>query len=541
MENFSKSNSKNYERREILSLLLKRVDALKNNYRQNIAIIGHKSLGKTSLIFDLLHRCKTSEVIPIYINIKSSSLEHFAKNFIGILLYQYLSMEQDPEIKDDFEFLISKSRQRIPNTAGCIININNMIKEKSAPDEIYSILLELPHLLYEETKKPILLILDEFHNLENFDLNTVFVELSNKIMVQKHTMYILISSAIYAAQNILSKKLSLLFGNFEVINLQPFDNKAANAFIEKELRDLNMTETLKHFLIFFTGGYPFYLDVITEQIKCTCLDNKTNSVTEKVILLSLKEAMNKEHGVLNQYFNSKYSWLLNANQNNMYTSILMAIAKGFKKPSQISKFLNKKTHEVNRYLNKLLQNDVIRKKGVFNDINDPLFIYWLKFVLSRRQNSFNMDVHDTACEFETQIKTLLNNFAQESKKKISLRIKELFNLFENDIIELDRKRFMLTHFDEIDITDINGISLLSARRMKKTWICCIEKEFIDETRINDFLIKSKRKDCMRKILIALDGIDVNARLKALEEKVWIWDQNTLNELLGLFEKPAFIK
>ncbi len=531
---------KNYERPEILELLLKRVNGLKNKYRQNIAIVGPQSLGKTSLIFNLLKHCNDNKIIPIYICLKPKSLEAFAKNFTGILLYQFL-ISENIKTEDNLEFLLNKCKPKIPKTVRAIIHINKLIKESAPKDEIFSHILELPQFLYDEAKKPILLIFDEFQNLDNFELTKPYLELSNKIMVQKNTMYIMVSSATHQAHNILNKKLSLLFGNFEIINLQPFNAKTAGEFILSMLGNIKIEDELKNFLIYLTGGYPFYIYIITEQIKSFCHEENTDTVSENIVINALAETMHKTHGILNQYFNNKYHGLLNANHNNLYPSILLAMANGIKKPSHISKHINRKTAEINRHINKLIQLDVTTKKGVFNCINDPLLAPWLKLVLCPQQNSFNMDINNAFNEFENGIKKLMHEFAAESKKKLSVRLKELFEKFENDIVELDKKRFMLTHFDEIVIKEDNGLSAVKARRMKKVWFCGIEEGFIDEAKIGTYLEHAKRKNCIRKILIALDGIDPNARLKALEAKVWIWDQNTLNELFSLFEKPRVVK
>ncbi|MBU1086490.1 MAG: hypothetical protein KKD05_03125 [Candidatus Omnitrophica bacterium] len=532
--------NKGHVRSDILELLQKRVSAFKNKYRQNIAIIGHQALGKTSLIFDLLKTIKDGTIIAIYLNVKTKSFELFAKHFIGVLFYQYLQLEKG-EIPDGFELLLAKCKETAPKTAKAISQINKLLKDEADYDEIYSLLLDLPQVLYDETKKPILLIFDEFQNLEDFKLSNPFLELSNKIMVQKNTMYIVVSSTIHNSLNILAKKLSLLFGNFEMINLQPFDNNIAGQFIENKLDKIKIDCLLKNFIINFSGGYPFYLSVICEQIKCVCLENATNCVTEKELLHSLTELMNNDHGVINQYFNHKYHAILNINHKNLYPRILLAIANGTKKTSLIGRLLNKKAPELNRHLTALAQKDIISKRGVFNEINDPLFIYWLRFVMAKQENWFSADQDESELKFETEIRNLIRTFADESAKKVQQRVKELFGLFENDIVELDRKRFMLTHFDQIDVQDNNGACLVNARRLKKTWICCIENDFVDEVKIGYFLEKAKRKDMIKKILITLDGIDANAKLKALDAKVWIWDQNILNELLTLFEKPRLLK
>jgi len=540
MKNTQEVKEKNYERPEIMSLLLKRVNGLKNKYRQNIAVIGQESLGKTSLMFNLLRHCDNNKIIPLYIRVKTKSLENFAKNFMGILLYQFLRTQQQ-KTEDNLEFLIEASKGKISRTVKSIISLNKSIKESSSRDEIFSQVLELPQILYDETKKPILLIFDEFHNFERFGLSKPYIELSNKIMMQKNTMYIVVSSALHSAMNILNKKLSLLFGNFEVINVTPFTPKISREFIDKELHSLDISCDLKDFLIFLTGGFPFYLDILTEQIKSCCLDHNTETVSEKILIVSLCDTLYKKHGILNQYFNNKYHRLLHINSDNLYPPILLAIARGIKKPSQIGKLIGKKTSDVNRHINKLIEMDIVTKKGVFNVINDPLFVHWLKFVYSPRQNSFNMEMLDSSLNFEQEIKKLMQEFKLESKKKISLRLKELFEMFENDIVELDRKRFMLTHFDQIDIKDINGLCLLNAKRMKKTWVCGIENSFINEAAIGDFLARAKKRECIKKILVAFDGIDANAKLKALEAKVWIWNQDTINDLFSLFEKPGILK
>ena len=532
--------NKGHVRSDILELLQKRVSAFKNKYRQNIAIMGHQALGKTSLIFDLLKITKDGKIIPIYLSVKTKSFEGFVRHFIGILLYQYLLLEKG-EIQDSFDFLLSKCKETAPKTAKAITHINKLLTDESDYDEIYSLLLDLPHVLYDETKKPILLIFDEFQNLEDFKLSNPFLELSNKIMMQKNTMYIVVSSSIHSSLNILSKKLSLLFGNFEIINVHPLDNDIAGQFIENKLDKIKIDFLLKNFIINFSGGYPFYLSVICDQIKRVCLENAQDSVTENELLHSLAELMNYDHGVINQYFNHKYHSILHINHKNLYPQILLAIANGTKKTSQIGKLLNKKSPELNKYLTALTQKDIISKRGVFNEINDPLFIYWLRFIFAKQENWFHSDQDESELKFEAEIRNLIKIFSEESGKKVQQRLKELFELFENDIVELDRKRFMLTHFDQIDIHDNNGACLVDARRLKKSWICCIEQNFVDEAKIGYFLEKTKRKDLIKKILITLNGIDANARLKALDAKVWIWDQNILNQLLTLFEKPRLVK
>ncbi len=49
-----------------------------------------------------------------------------------------------------------------------------------------------------------------------------------------------------------------------------------------------------------------------------------------------------------------------------------------------------------------------------------------------------------------------------------------------------------------------------------------------------------RHKLQRKIIVTLQDIDTNARLRALEEKIWTWDLNNLNQILDLFSKSRVI-
>ncbi len=541
MNRLAKLNlSKDYQRPRIINLLLKRINSFAAHYRQNIAILGFQSLGKTSLIFNVLKRITQKDIIPIYLYVRKKSFYAFATSFIGVILYQYLNTENEHP-QDDFGALVEKCRGKIPATTREVLKIEKLIRENAAAREIYPLLLDLPQILQEETKKKMILVLDEFQNLENYDLQNPFLKLSDKIMVQKSIMYIVVSSAVSTARHILAKKFSLLFGNFEIIGIKPFGDEIAKEFIAKQLSGITLPENLEKFLINFTGGYPFYIMIICEQIKILCRRENSETASQELLTDALRETLHSDHGILNQYFLTKYSWLLQANHNNVYPRILLAIANANKKSSQISHYLNRKAGETNRFLNKLLSMDVIAKKGVFNEINDPLFVHWLKFVFCRKLNSFNPDRENSSETFNTQLSVLIAEFGRESGKEIGQRVKEVFELFSNDMVELDKKRLILTNFEKVDLFSRNGTAILKAKRLKKNWVCCIEKTFIDETRIAEFLRETKGRDCAKKILIPLNGIDVNARLKALEAKFWIWDQDTLNDLLTIFEKPRYIK
>ena len=196
-----------FDREYYLDILNKRISGLLEGYRQNIAIIGDELVGKTSIIYKFLDKFYDNRVMALYLEIRQESLNSFARRFIGILLYNFLVNSGIP-LKEDLDYLIEKSEKFIPKTAEkikLILSATNRRKKNN----IFTELLSLCESINQETGKFCVVILDEFHNLEDMGINSLYREWSKLLLSQKNTMYIISSSMKYKAKVILSKNLSL--------------------------------------------------------------------------------------------------------------------------------------------------------------------------------------------------------------------------------------------------------------------------------------------------------------------------------------------
>ena len=104
-----------FGRQEIVDLLVKRASALKSGYRQNVAIIGHQQLGKTSVLRQFLHVHRDPEVLAIYVEIKLQALDYFVDQFIRSLLFQYLAQTQEVSATESLEKLVVSAQPSIPS------------------------------------------------------------------------------------------------------------------------------------------------------------------------------------------------------------------------------------------------------------------------------------------------------------------------------------------------------------------------------------------------------------------------------------------
>jgi GTPase SAR1 family protein/predicted transcriptional regulator len=523
-----------FGRKFYLDILHKRVSGLKDNYRQNIAIVGDELVGKTSLVFKFINSFHDNRIILTYIDTRFESFNSFCKRFIGILLYNFLS-NSGIMLKEDLDFLILKSSRYIPKTVEKInIILSNLAKRKIS--NVFTELLSLPESIYAETGKSSVLVFDEFQNLETFGIKSLYREWSKVLISNKNTMCIIMSSMKFKTRDILSKDLSLLFGNFEVINIEPFDIKTSFEYLAIKLRDVNIVPVLKDFIVYFTGGYPMYLQIISDSL----LKNKDSNLVD-----ILEDALFNASGVLNQRFSNYIKRFDDLALGKDYISILYLISSGRNRIKDIAHILRKKRSELYLRINHLLSVDTITRNGDFLKINDRVFSFWMKFVYQGKLQSLTFDAKNQKAQFRDHIERMIEEFMISAQKPLMERMNDLFKLFEDEMLQVEKKKIRLNHFREIKPLEFKSRVLkngLIGRSQDSLWIIAVKADLLTEEDIVEFSRECRkyRHKLQRKVIVTLKDIDNNTRLRALEEKIWTWDINSLNQILDLYSRPRVI-
>lgn len=528
------TQEKFFDRAPYIDILEKRVGGLLDGYRQNISIIGDEMVGKTSVVFKFLNKFCDNRIITVYLEIRPESLSSFVKRFTGALLYSLLINSGIP-LKEDLDFLVDKSEKFIPKTAQKLRLILNAL-EKRKKTNIFPEVLSLCEMIKLETGKSCLVIFDEFTNLENIGVKNVYGEWAKLLISQKNTMYIIISSLKFKTKTILSKNLSLLFGNFEVIAVTPFDIKTSEEYLNKKLSGVSLNAGLKNFIVHFTGGYPFYLEVISGSLLKTSQPNLADL---------LENILFDASGILNQRFSNYIKRFLDSPHSQEFISILYLISNGHNKLKDIAHILRKTGKELSSRLNHLLEVDTITRSGDFLAINDRVFGFWLKFVYQEKMQSLTFDAKMQKAVFRKSIESMIDEFIFNAQKPVMERMSELMRLFEDEVVQIEKKRLRLNHFREIKPLEFNNRGIkegLIGRSSDSLWIMAFKHGLLTEDDITEFAKECKkyRHKLQRKIIVAFNDVDTNARLRALEEKIWTWDLDNLNQVLDLFYKPRII-
>ena len=523
-------------RDQIQSRIQKRISALEKGYRQNLGLIGSSGLGKTYLLTQAFQSLYGHTFyLPIYINASVLDFNHLIDRWLGAMLASlWWSEGQQPP--SDFQSLKQQASLKIPKTVEKIRQFKKMIRREKANVWVKE-LFSLSRSLSEETGKPIVFMIDEFQCLETLPTSDPFSLLGKEIMVQTHTLYLVSSSRPIRAQEIFREKLSLLFGNFEILKFSPLRFEEIKPFLAHQAPKSSFSNHQLQFLIRMTDGNPFYLDRILDHIQ-------EGEVSNQHLLESITKELDSSKGRIFSYFENRLQLCHRLSKEGAATiRALLAVSHGRRKVLAISTFVEKKIPDVKKILQKLCEEDILIKRGSFYLLEDPLFCFWLKEVYEP-QNNCLIPIH--LCQngdLKGALKRELEKSELEDKVDITALVEKLFKEFRNDVLEVGGKKIQCPHFSEIAFKPTNGrVFPLLAKNPKVRWVCQIAKSPVGEEDVTLFLeeLKRYRKKVQRRILITLDGIDQNAKLMAQEAQIQLWNLRHFNALLELYNLPKMI-
>jgi len=534
-----------FGRKSILELIKRRVIDLKEGYRQNLALLGNRYLGKTSILRQFLANLDDEEIIEIYLDLENKDFDYLFSKFVGSILYNFSKVKK-LDLHEDIELLLENTKKFIPHTVQEIRKIQTYITKGKLTDA-YLDLISLPEVFTVESGKFCIIILDEFHSLEDLMIPNAFKELGKKVMTQKRCIYIVASSAANVAKKILSERLSLLFGNFEIVEVAAFDLKTSQAFIDENLKTIKMGLHLKNFLIDFTGGHPFYLSLIVQEVIRLSELHGQSEIFLPLLTQAIENLIFNRWGILSQHFDVMMHNLCQQKGNRAMAAILISLANGKHKIKDMAGGAGVKGTVVNQKMNRLIELGMVTKNGNHYYFQDKLLRFWIKYVYQKRLTSIHENLKQQGKYFRAEIEQSVNGFQAVSQKDLFSRIVDLLHCFDNDAFQLSGRRYKLPLFSEITPFKFENITecpfeVIKASSNEEIWIIILKEGTLLEGEVNAFLTEAKKlgERVDRRVIISLSGLDANARLRALQEKMWIWNEKELNTLLNLFDKPYIV-
>ena len=524
-----------FGREEVLDLFNKRVLALKDGYRQNIALTGQSLSGKSSIILHFLSTMKDEGFVPIYVEVIRESFQSFADKFIATMLYGYL-LKSGEEALTELDALLDKAKICLPKTHASIKSVYSLVADGDL-DEAYMALLGLTSILKEESGFSSIVILDEFDNLEHLGVKNPFLNFGKVIMVQKDTMYIVSSSRNEAIKKIISEKLSLLFGNFEVIKVSNFDERRSAEYMDTILAGYAIDAGSRRFVIDFTDGNPHYLGRISAEIKRIAEKRMSAHIDAGIVSEAVLNLVYRTDGAIYQYLSNYTLDIFDTRSKDACISAIAAISGGRNKQADISRALKMKQADAAKILLRLTELGIVSKNGVFYKVDDRMLAFWVKNVYQRRKKILIDGTLDRTELYLNDIRSIISSFLSAAARTPEERVTDLFNQFANDMVRIDSKNLRLPHFTKVETKyfgDSSAAVIASFRGSR--WIAKICENPANENDIISYIrnVKSIEAKMAFKIILALKGMDENSKLLAKELKIAVWDAGVINMLLDIY-------
>jgi hypothetical protein len=352
-------------------------------------------------------------------------------------------------------------------------------------------------------------------------------------------MYVVSSSQRTLLKEILMKKLSLLFGNFELIDVNGFDNQTSCSFVSRKSRNLDLLPDIKDYMIQLSEGNPFYLEMLTSRFNDVYERSGASAEASECLLETFSQVLYNSDSILYQYFSNIINFFLEKKTRKRFIPLLISLSKGNCKIKDIKKDLRVTDSGISTKLQVLQSMDIVYNCGVFYKITDKLFEFWLKNVYSLKLGALVDDIDIKYLEFKEAVLKDHEEYTRFSGKSLDGIIRGLFASFNNEKVRINSRNRKMPSFKEVSLQPLRGNSFqITAGNKGKCWICLVKHgDIADEEDINSL---SRMKSCrkgrrvMRKICIPLKKIDQNAFLLAKEQNIWVWDIKQLNSLLRLY-------
>ncbi|MBI2658650.1 hypothetical protein HYX05_00925 [Candidatus Woesearchaeota archaeon] len=352
-----------FKRSYYLDLLDKNLDSFRKGAAKNIALLGPRKSGKTSIVKEHLKYAK--DIVPVYIDLEKISLnpENFSVEFIGNVAFHYLKKPLKEYRKFlSLEHLLKLESELKSKSAFSLIKAveNELLKIKPSQKLLVESAFRFAEALGKEQNKKFLIVLDNFENL--LDLNN-FSQIKDVLSVvnfkAENVSYIAASSSIKQSLHSLR--------NFECYEIKNLDKNEAAELIKTIIEKADQKTIDEVFAL--SNGQPLVTILVSEKY------NETKDV-KKAFLIELLQKNNSIYGYCSESFNYYYN---RARGQTLLKTILKIVANDELRLTEIAKKIYRSAPVTKSILERLMEVDIIYKKDNRFYFADNVLRHWLKF------------------------------------------------------------------------------------------------------------------------------------------------------------------
>jgi hypothetical protein len=525
--------------------LRSRLQALRDGFRHNLALIGPPGSGKTFQLQALLAE-RSDRLLVAYCPLYRESAQTVLTRLTCSLLEA--GVQGAPTVEPlarrrsaagALETLLAQAEASLPQTAAAARHVESLIGRR-AHAEAFTRALDLIPVLAQERRRPCVLILDEFLCLEGAGLTHAFHEIGKRVMTWPDTLFVLASSSSFRARAILRERLQLLFGQFELLTVDPVEPDRAAAWLVQELRGLRGVKAAAPFVIRWLGASPACLSVFVKRLKELAALQRLPELSEALFLRAAWDVLGHPDGTLAQWCAARVEEVARLRPGARAVDVLLHVADRARTATDLSRRLGRS--HLTGSLQVLLEHDLVERKGACWFVGDPVLRCWLTAVLAARRIGAPPDEAALRARFDRHVTEDWARWAQQAQLSFPEQVVRLLASFREETVSLDSKTGRLPHFEAIRTLPAPGrphCTYVMAEGEGKQWCCAVDAEPVTEAAVADFgaFCRQQTPRPSRKVVITRSGLEENARLLAKSDNMWVWDAEDL-EALGALYAPG---
>jgi len=361
-------------------VLLAEIGNLKDGTCMNLAVLGPRRVGKTSLIKNVILELESeAKVIPVFIDCLSMpSIRRFSSVFVENAKKGYVEKTNDRAYLTKLNEYLKKSASEIllkfsqlDISIASYISIKLSMEDPKAEEAIlFENALNYPEELAKSKDVYFVVFLDEFAELAEKERDEFLKLLRTVIQQQTRVMYIFSSSAMTYMNDMVYHNKSPFYRQLKPVFIGPIPGDCARNFIKERfsLANYSIGEKALDVMMQKSNCLPDYLQRLGDALLDTA---KNNPINETDVFLAYEEIF----VTLDPTFSLVFARL--GENSKIYSDIVISTAR-FAKPSLIARDAGIPPGSLYYYIPYLINLGLIKKiePGQYC-LTDPIFKDWI--------------------------------------------------------------------------------------------------------------------------------------------------------------------
>jgi len=360
-------------REKELNELFKLVNKIKLGAEINVALIGLRRTGKTSILINLMNLLnKDKKIIPVFLDCYGiPSKTTFAKLILEKIKDAYIEKTKDLGYGKRVASLIKqKASILLSKVATMEISVANYLSLKMAfregvTENLWEKAFEYAEILAKSKDLYFIVMLDEFPDIAIRWKEEFIKRFRSIIQQQNRVMYILTGSAVSYMIDMVNNIHSPLYRQLTLIRIEELPKSIISKFVKSRLK---IDDKALDRYITLTGCFPDYVQRLGHIIA-------SRFGTKKVTIAEVEEAYLDMLSELNMEFASSLDKL--NSKSKTYGDMIISLSK-YESPVKIAENIRVPQGFLPKYLNYLIEIGIVRKleRGKYR-LTDPVFRDWV--------------------------------------------------------------------------------------------------------------------------------------------------------------------